>query len=128
MNPRTRLLFVYNADSGAFNTLADMGHKLFSPQTYSCSLCAITHGVFREKTRWRQFVASLPVTCDFLHRDEFQKSHPERQDSFPAVFLVKGKKITPCLSAEQLKSCQDMQDLETLISSHCINPTEDSSP
>lgn len=26
-----RLLFVYNADGGFFNTMADIGHKLFSP-------------------------------------------------------------------------------------------------
>ena len=125
MDQKTRLLFVYNADSGAFNTLADMGHKLFSPQTYSCSLCTLTHGVFREKSQWREFVASLPIACDFLHRDEFQKEYPERQDSFPAVFLLKGEKITPCLSARQLESCHDMQDLETLIRGHCIDQTED---
>ncbi len=33
MDSGVTLLFVYNADSGFFNTLADTGHKLFSPTT-----------------------------------------------------------------------------------------------
>ncbi len=33
MNATNPLLFVYNADSGLFNTLGDIGHKLFSPNT-----------------------------------------------------------------------------------------------
>ena len=36
MNDREyTLLFVYNADSGLFNTMADIGHKLLSPETYA---------------------------------------------------------------------------------------------
>jgi len=115
------LLFVYNADSGAFNVLADMGHKLFSPDTYSCALCAITHGVFREKAQWRSFVASLPLECDFLHRDEFLKRYPGQKDALPAVYLTKGEQIVSCLSASQLESCHDLRDLQELLSSHCIN-------
>jgi len=28
-----QLVFVYNADSGMFNTLTDIAHKVFSPKT-----------------------------------------------------------------------------------------------
>ena len=63
MNSENRLLFVYNADSGLFNTMADIGHKIFSPQTYSCLLCALTHGYFRERDEWRRFVDDNPVLC-----------------------------------------------------------------
>ena len=35
------LVFVYNADSGVFNALADAAHKIFSPRTYACNLCAL---------------------------------------------------------------------------------------
>ncbi|WP_456404148.1 hypothetical protein [Thiolapillus sp.] len=126
MPAKTQLLFVYNADSGAFNTLADIGHKMFSPDTYSCALCAITHGVFREKEQWRTFVASLPLECRFFHRDEFQRHYPEFEVQFPAVFLEKNNGLFPCLSADQLKSCENMLDLQRLISDCCINPREDS--
>lgn len=127
MSTQTQLLFVYNADSGAFNTLADIGHKIFSPGTYSCALCAITHSIFREKEQWRSFVASLPVECIFLHRNKFLHQHPGFQGQLPGVFLHTTGRLTPCLSAEQLKSCHDMQDLQQLIYTHCINEPEESS-
>ena len=42
MNARPRLLFVYNADTGLFNALADSAHKILSPQTYQWVLCEVT--------------------------------------------------------------------------------------
>jgi hypothetical protein len=39
-----KLLFVYNADSGLFNSIAEAAHKIVSPQTYRCDLCRITYG------------------------------------------------------------------------------------
>ncbi|WP_456379741.1 hypothetical protein [Thiolapillus sp.] len=127
MGTQTQLLFVYNADSGAFNTLADIGHKIFSPGTYSCALCAITHGIFQEKEEWRSFAASLPLECVFLHRDEFLRQHPDCQEQLPAVFLHTADGLAPCLSAHKLKSCRGMEDLQQLILTHCINEPEDSS-
>ncbi len=41
---RPALVFVYNANSGLLNALLDMGHKVVSPRTYPCSLCALTYG------------------------------------------------------------------------------------
>ncbi len=76
MDRGASLLFVYNADSGFFNTLADIGHKLFSPATYPCQLCAITHGVLAERGAWRDFVAALDLPSEFLHRDQFQARFP----------------------------------------------------
>ena len=41
------LLFVYNADGGVVERTLDYLHKLTSPATYSCSLCALTYGALR---------------------------------------------------------------------------------
>ena len=41
MTTRT-LIFIYNANGGIFSAMADAAHKLVSPETYPCSLCAIT--------------------------------------------------------------------------------------
>lgn len=35
-----------------------------------CALCEITHGTFREKTRWRELAAGLPVPFEAVHLDE----------------------------------------------------------
>ena len=37
------LIFIYNAKSGFINELVDIPHKIISPETYDCNLCAITY-------------------------------------------------------------------------------------
>ena len=38
--------------------------------TRHCALCEITHGTFREKARWRELAAQLPVPFRSVHLDE----------------------------------------------------------
>lgn len=123
MHPHSpRLIFVYNADSGLFNTLADIGHKIFSPQTYACELCALTHGYFRERGPWRAFVESLPLTCEFLHRDEFRQRHPAQAAlALPAVLRVDDAEPQVCLTREDLAACADLDALQAAIR-RCAHP------
>ena len=120
-----RLVFVYNADSGLFNTLADIGHKIFSPKTYACELCALTHGYFSERDEWRSFVESLAIPCDFLHRDEFVRDYPEQRDlAYPIVLLVDDNDQRICLSREELAACENLEALKQAITS-CIASKKD---
>jgi hypothetical protein len=81
------LLFVYNADSGLASALFDSAHKLLSPSTYSCNLCALTHGPAGPKREWAEFLKILPEPPEFLHRDEFLKRHPALASTpLPAIF------------------------------------------
>jgi len=83
----TELLFVYNADSGLLNAAVDYFHKILSPSTYPCSLCAITYGNQGMRPDWKEFVIQLPVQSTFLHRDELRKKYPElAQYPLPAAF------------------------------------------
>ncbi len=43
------LIFVYNANSDLFSTVTDFAHKILSPSTYQCQLCALTYGNFSKK-------------------------------------------------------------------------------
>ena len=116
ITPPERLVFVYNADSGLFNTMADIGHKIFSPQTYACDLCALTHGYFSERREWRGFVESLPLPCEFLHRDEFLQAYPEQQGlRFPAVLRADANGQQLCLTPEDLANCGDLAALKQAI-------------
>jgi len=117
---RVELLFVYNADSGLFNSMADAAHKILSPSTYNCNLCKVTYGWFTERTQWRGFVESLNVPCTFLHRDELRQRHPELgSEPLPAVFRVTDGKATRCVDAETLNTCADLDALITLIRERC---------
>ncbi|MBC7930780.1 MAG: hypothetical protein H7Z38_09495, partial [Rubrivivax sp.] len=57
--PNHALVFVYNADSGLFNALTDIAHKAFSPATYQCNLCALTHSTFGMRKGWKRFLETL---------------------------------------------------------------------
>ena len=109
------LLFVYNADSGLFNLLADIGHKVFSPQTYACDLCALTHGVFSERSTWRSFIEQLGCDCRFMHRDEFAARYPAITTPLPAVFRIDGEALHCCLDATAIAALPDLQALQAAV-------------
>ena len=123
MDDGDSLLFVYNADSGLFNTLADIGHKHFSPTTYPCQLCAITHGVLAERGAWRDFVASLDLPCEFLHRDQFQDRFPGNGTPLPAIFRLVAGEPKVCADADAIAACAGLDDLQVLIRLQCLGTT-----
>lgn len=108
-----RLLFVYNADGGPLAGLQDLFHKILSPATYPCSLCAITYGAASMQPQWRAFIKALPVPTDFLHRDEFGRAYPQwAQHPLPAAFAVDAAGgLTPFIEAPAL----DAADLNGLM-------------
>lgn len=119
MNQGPQLLFVYKADSGLFNTMADIGHKIFSPQTYECALCALTHGYFKERAQWREFVETLGSECLFLHRDQFLQRYPQIATELPAIFIVDDGEPALCADAQAIEGCQDLPALQALIRQQC---------
>ncbi len=79
-----KLIFVYNANSGLWNTIMDSLHKTASPDTYSCALCKLTYGVFTEVKEWKEFRQSFNGDMVFYHIDEFEKLY-DPQTSYPVV-------------------------------------------
>lgn len=119
MSDRPTLLFVYNADSGLFNTLADIGHKIFAPATYECALCALTHGYFKERSQWRAFIDGLACDCEFLHRDQYLERFPDGPQDLPAVFRYRDGHPEGCIDAEALRACGSIGELQALIERRC---------
>jgi len=120
--PKTReLLFVYNADSGLFNAMADTAHKVFSPQTYACNLCKVTYGLMTEKRAWRRFIEDLDVDALFVHRDELRQRFPKLDIQLPAV-LRRSDDQAPevSLAAEALNRCESIDELTALVGEHCL--------
>jgi hypothetical protein len=113
--PGDHLLFVYNADSGLFNSITDIAHKILAPDTYSCQLCALTHGHFKVRQEWVAFLETLPLPCEFLHRDEFLARHPQQTDAFPAIFRSTDSGLEHFVSREEINQCRDMAALRELI-------------
>jgi len=109
------LVFVYNADSGAFNGLSDMAHKIFSPQTYSCNLCAITYSAFGMRKEWRQFLESLDAEKEFLHSDELKQRYGMEAARLPAVFKKAQDGLQLWIDAPSIDRCESIEDLKELI-------------
>ncbi|GAM09879.1 hypothetical protein OR1_02161 [Geobacter sp. OR-1] len=109
------LVFVYNADTGVFNTLTDIAHKIFSPETYSCNLCAITYGNFSIRAEWKEFLESLDAEFEFLHRDELEPRYGVSGVPLPAVFVKKGEAVDIWINSEEINRCGSIEDLKALI-------------
>ena len=112
----TKLLFVYNADSGYFNVALDMAHKIFSPSTYPCSLCDLTYGIFKIRPEWDDFIQNPPLPFEFLHKDEFILAHPEWQNTpLPVILTDKNGVWDVFLSAAQLDELKSISALKNQI-------------
>lgn len=109
------LIFVYNADGGVLNALGDMMHKIISPSTYPCSLCALTYGAVAKRPAWRAFLARIGAPVQFLYRDEFRELDP-RPLPLPAILVGDGAGTPqPLVSAAELDALPDLAALIALI-------------
>ena len=106
-----KLIFVYNADSGLFNTVTDIAHKLFSPSTYECQLCSITHSAFSMRDEWKNFLQSIEYEMEFLHRDEWLLLHKDKAKDLPAV----DENIEQLISSKEINQCESIEELKQLI-------------
>lgn len=110
-----RLLFVYNADGDLGSRLIDAAHKVISPATYPCGLCAITYGPLGMRPAWQAFVDALPVPVAFLHREAFHARYGDRP--LPAVlFETDEGRLDEVVPASGLVAGPDPEaDLERLM-------------
>lgn len=108
-----QLIFVYNADSGLFNSLNDFAHKILSPSTYNCNLCALTYGNFTMKHEWKNFVEQLPVDVLFLHKNDFENKYKTSAD-LPAAFIYESD-LQQLISATEINGCRTLDELEVLV-------------
>lgn len=114
--PRARLIFVYNADSGLFNLLGDIGHKIFSPETYECNLCALTHGNFGMKREWRDYLKTLEADFDFLHADQFRsKFKTQASEKLPAIWRIENDEPRLLINSNAINDCRSLDDLKNLV-------------
>ena len=116
-NSHMKLLMVYNAEAGFLNGVMDSMHKMFSPATYQCSLCAITHDTFGMRTEWKEFIERLNIPIDFFHRPDFRVAYPDIEVELPAILADENGEIRTILTADEMKSAGDVPGLIRALSS-----------
>ena len=114
-NEKKTLLFVYNADTGLFSVVTDYAHKIISPKTYPCNLCALTYGNMGMNNKWKEFIGNLKVPIAFLHRDEFVKQYDLKDTQLPAAFLKQGESVTMLITHDDLNNCSSVEELIALV-------------
>jgi len=115
--PKGSLVFVWNADAGMLNAIRDSLHKWISPETYSCKLCALTHGFSSARQDWKDFLRDFERPAYFCYRDTVQDTgillnFPE---TYPLVLELRKGQWLPLLTAEDFKEISSLEELiETL--------------
>ena len=108
-----KLLFVYNAETGFFNKLVDFAHKIISPKTYPCSLCALTYGNYTMFPEWAEYLQTLPYEFEFIYKNEW--GHVDVYDKYPVVALQQDERVEVLLTAEELDSMASLEALKNRL-------------
>jgi len=106
-----KIIFVYNADSGFVSSLLDIGHKVISPDTYSCNLCKMTYGVIGEREEWKKYRESSKNEMEFLHKDEFENKYKEKRE-YPIILKMNdSNELDELISKEELNGMKSVSEL-----------------
>lgn len=114
----TRLICVYNANTGLIEALMHAVHKQVRPETYPCSLCALTYGAVSMRGDWKAFWQALEPQVDFYHRDDFTRDFPAlgtggaREVALPVIIIDEADaEPRVLLSREELDAMADVDEL-----------------
>ena len=108
------LIFIYNAKSGVVNELVDVAHKIVSPETYDCNLCALSYGAFFMEKKWSTYIETLPIKSIFTFRDKFSKKGGNNL-KFPSVFLRNDVGLEEIITATEINEIKNLDQLIDLL-------------
>jgi len=116
--PVDRLIFLFDADSGAWDAFVDSAKKVL--RIDGCALCQITHGLVTEKSEWRECAEAFGVPVEYLHRDEIPEDlAPLVEGKLPCIVADHGGEMTLLLDAQTISRCRgSVEDLRGKLLFH----------
>ena len=112
-----KLVIVYNANAGIAAGVMDSVHKIVSPSTYPCQLCAVTYGLTSMRREWRVFLDGLGMELVFHHRPDFRQAFPQAADwPLPLVAVEEGGVLRELVSAADFGGIADLPALMRVVS------------
>ena len=111
----SELIFIYNAKSGIVNEFLDLAHKIISPSTYNCNLCAISYGNFTMKKKWSDYISSLPVRSTFTYKDKVSE-YGYDNIKLPSIIFQDKSKSKVILSSEEINKLKKIDQLINILS------------
>ena len=110
------LIFIYNAKSGVVNEMIDFAHKIVSPKTYDCNLCAISYNTFTKKKRWSNYINSLPIKSVFTYKDKVSYLDKELSNlEFPTIIFRNGVELNEIISRNEINNINNINQLISLL-------------
>lgn len=104
MSIATRLILVFDADSGVKAMLADVVKKAFGRE--DCALCEITYGPLGKRLAWQACESRLGMPVRDLHRDELPAAWGLERAHLPCVLVQDGEaKPEMLLTKAQIAAC-----------------------
>ena len=70
-----------------------------------CSLCDVTHGLFTQRSGWREWRASLGVPFELFHRDDMPGDVAAATTALPVVVARTAQGIVTLLGPDELDGC-----------------------
>lgn len=108
------LFFVYNANKGLANKVMDGLHKVVSPSTYACDLCAITYGPVSMRKQWKAFLDASKVPTRFYYTNNI----PEEFDlnwEYPVVLRYENSSVSCILDRQDFAAINDLDEFIVLL-------------
>ena len=87
----------------------DSAHKLFSPDTYSCDLCSITHGMAGPKTEWKDFMDDLENPIKFYHKNDLP--HEFEDLELPVILTRTKQNFAILVSKDEMSKMKSVKQL-----------------
>jgi len=111
----SELIFIYNAKSGLVNEFLDFAHKIVSPNTYNCNLCALSYGNFSMKKKWSDYISSLPVKSTFTYKDKVSE-YGYDNIKLPSIIFKDKSKSEVIISSEEINKLKKIDQLINILS------------
>lgn len=105
------IIMIYNAYGGIYPGLLDIVHKELFSDSYPCNLCLQAFGSFGPKPKWTRFLDSLPYKKEAYHKENFKKNFLPQKLRLPAILLQNDTKTELLLSASEINSCRNLDQL-----------------
>jgi hypothetical protein len=99
----TSLVGVYDADGTVRGEITYwLGARIGRAH---CSLCDVTHGLFTQRSAWRDWRRSLGVPFELFHRDDIPGDIAAAVHELPAVLARSTSGVSVVLDRSELEVC-----------------------
>ena len=110
-----KLIFIYNADSGAASVVKDFWKKILRPSSYECNLCLQTFSLFNMKKSWKGFIQNLEIETEFLHRDEFEEKYEINDAKYPSAYIQENGDFTLFITQDEMNAVKTIDELKKIV-------------